>query len=35
MYRARWTPDKGYVGDVVPYGPLTLDPAAQVREQGH
>ena len=33
MYRARWSPEGGYVGGVVPYGPLSLDPSAQVRDR--
>ena len=34
MYRARWSPDAGYVGGIVPYGPLPLDPASQVLNYG-
>jgi branched-chain amino acid aminotransferase len=35
MYRARWSPDtSSYAGGLVPYGPLSLDPASQVLNYG-
>ena len=29
MYVAEWTPDAGWKGEMRPYGPLQLEPAAQ------
>ena len=29
MFVAEWTPEQGWQGQMKPYGPLNLDPAAQ------
>lgn len=34
MYRAAWTPDKGWAGGLEPYQCLQLEPAAQVLNYG-
>ena len=31
MYVAEWTQEGGWQGQMLPYGPLHLDPAAQAR----
>ena len=31
MFVAEWTPEQGWEGQMLPYGPLNLDPAAQAR----
>ena len=30
MYVAEWSPEQGWKGEMRPYGPLQLDPSAQV-----
>lgn len=35
MYVAEWTSEGGWKGEMRPYGPLHLEPAAQVSSVGH
>ena len=34
MYRATFTPEEGWRGGLEPYGPMQMQPSAQVRQSG-